>query len=58
MKRNHWYVIDTPCFPARWKVVNDFYLMDNATYRYFKDEVEAHKEANKMNKHEINKMLV
>lgn len=57
MKINNWYVIDTPCYPARFKVVNDYYKQDNATHNYFQSNLEAAKEANRRNKEEITKML-
>ncbi len=50
---NKYYVIETPCFPRKYKVVNDFYKQDNATCNYFKDEWEAELEAEKRNNKNI-----
>lgn len=56
MKLNHWYVIETPCYPSKWKVVNDCYRMDNAPYRYFRSKPEAGDRADELNIEERKKI--
>lgn len=36
MSRQNWFVIDTPMFPARWKVVPVSGISSNATHYYFR----------------------
>ena len=52
MAQNKWRVIETPCFPNSWKVVNDYYRQDNATCNYFTTAIEAQTEADERNKRE------
>ena len=43
-------VIETPCFPCKYKVINRKYRTDNAHYLYFRTEKEAQEYANKLNR--------
>jgi hypothetical protein len=52
MPANNWRVVETPCFPNSWKVVNDHYRLDNAACNYFPTIVEAQAEADKRNDRE------
>ena len=50
-----WYIIETPCWPASWKVTTDGPwgrkdFGSNDTSNYFRSATEAQAEANKRNK--------
>ena len=44
-----WTVIDTPCRPRRWKVVNPCYRPNNSWTEYFRDRLDAENEAVRRN---------
>jgi len=48
-----WYVRETPCWPAKWKVTFDWQGGDygsNDTSNYYRDCEEAQREADRRNK--------
>ncbi|MEY4387623.1 MAG: hypothetical protein RLY20_2906 [Verrucomicrobiota bacterium] len=47
-----WQVIDTPCRPRRWKIVNPAYRDDNSWTNYFVNYGDALIEADKRNARE------
>ena len=52
MKNKCWYVKETPCWPAQYKVTFDFQGQDfgsNETSNYFRDREEACREADRRN---------
>lgn len=47
-----WYVRETPCWPARYKVTFDWQGQDygsNATHPYYRDRAAAQREADRRN---------
>ena len=51
--RNKWRVIETPCFPNSWKVVNDYYRPNNSFSEYFPSPEVARAEADRRNQREV-----
>lgn len=49
----NWYIKETSCWPAKWKVTFDWQGQDfgsNATLNYFRDKEEAQREVDRRNK--------
>jgi hypothetical protein len=36
-----WIIVDTPCYPCRYKVYHPGFEQDNATWRYHRTTVDA-----------------
>lgn len=53
---NKWVVIETPCYPRKWKLVNDKYKESNSCAYYFEDYSKAQKEADTKNEEEKDKI--
>ena len=53
-----WYVLETLCYPAKWKVTFDWMGEehgDNDTSNYYRDREEAQREADRRNAAEASK---
>jgi hypothetical protein len=59
---NKWYVLETPCYPAKWKVTFAWYVQDdcgdNDSSNYYRDQAAAQLEADRRNTREQEKEVV
>ena len=49
MAREMWSVGDSPCWPARWRILYGGRALDNATSEFFRDRGAAEREAARRN---------